>query len=122
MPEKLPEGSFQRIDPRWRLNQVGERTAIAARMAVTFDEMTGNLLAQLAAFQPPHQTRLAPPALLARETEIAEAGLTGSRRCRPYARMEARKDSHAHFRRKLNGLTACNRNKLRFGDGIGVMQ
>ena len=119
----MPRGVFSENRPLWRLNQVGERSAIAARMAVTFDEMTGNLLAQLAALQHPHQTRLAPPALLARESEIAEAGLTGSTgHCRPYARMEARKDSHAHFRRKLDGLTACNRNKLRFGDGIGVMQ
>src|ERR1700732_3121922 len=102
----MPRVFFPEDRPLWRLNQVGERSAIAAWMAVTFDEMTGNLLAQLAALQHPHQTRLAPQPLLARETDIAEAGLAGSaRRCRPYTRMEARKHSHAHFRRKLDRLT-----------------
>jgi hypothetical protein len=43
---------------------------------------------------------------------------TSRRECchyRPDARMEALKDSHAYFRRKLDGLTACNCDELRSG-------
>ena len=119
----VPRSVFPEDRTLRRLNEIGERSAVAARMAVAFDKVGGNVFPR----SPFSNIRIrrdsrARRSWHERPRSPRQASPVATCHGRPYARMEAWKHSRTHSPRKPDRLTACNGEELGLGDGIGVVE
>src|SRR5207249_2747985 len=122
-PAPVPRRVLPEDRPGRRLDQVGERTALAAWVPIARLHVRRHLLAEGAAVQHLEAAFHARHALLVRDAEIAEAGLVHRRpHVRPDAGVEARIHADPYAVAQVERLAAGDGDQLLLGDGVDVVQ
>jgi hypothetical protein len=105
------------------LDQVGERAALAARVAIALVHVRRDLRSERSRVEHLHAAVHAQRALLVRDAEVAQARLVGRPgHRRPDARVEAREDAHPDVVGQGDRLAAGDGDELPLGDAVLVVQ